>query len=63
VRKPAFERSVIEMRHEALRLELLALIDARVDSLRIDRPAAPKEQFCECLGARRDVDFEGPLVV
>jgi CRISPR-associated protein Cas2 len=63
VQKSVFECSVSEMQYEALKAELLALIDAEVDSLRFYRLMTPKEQFRECFGARREVDFEGPLVV
>jgi CRISPR/Cas system-associated endoribonuclease Cas2 len=51
------------MQYEALKRELVGLIDARVDSLRFYRLAMPKEQYRECFGVQREVDFEGPLVV
>jgi CRISPR-associated protein Cas2 len=63
VQKSVFECSVSEVQYEALKRSLLALIDARFDSLRIYRLATPKEQFRECFGAQREIDFEGPLVV
>ena len=63
VQNSVFECSVSEMQYEVLKRELLALIDVQVDSLRFYRLATPKEQFCECFGVQRDVDFEGPLVV
>ena len=63
VQKSVFECTVNEMQYEKLKRELVALIDAQVDSLRIYRLAMPKEQFCECFGMQRQIDFEGPLVV
>jgi CRISPR-associated protein Cas2 len=63
VQKSVFECSVSEMQLEALKQELLALIDVQVDSLRFYRLATPKEQSCACFGVQREVDFEGPLVV
>ncbi|HJT76443.1 MAG TPA: CRISPR-associated endonuclease Cas2 [Gemmataceae bacterium] len=63
VQKSVFECSVSEMQYEVLKRELLALIDLHVDSLRLYRLAMPKEQFCECFGMQRQVDFEGPLVI
>lgn len=63
VQKSVFECSVKEMQYEALKRELVGLIDARVDSLRFYRLAMPKEQYRECFGVQREVDFEGPLVV
>jgi hypothetical protein len=38
-------------------------MDATQDSLRLYRLPAPKEEYCEVFGVRRDVDFHGPLVV
>jgi hypothetical protein len=46
-----------------LKRQLLDIIDATADSLRFYRLAMPKEQFRECFGVQREVDFEGPLVV
>jgi CRISPR-associated protein Cas2 len=63
VQQSVFECSVSEMQYEQLRCELVALIDIEKDSLRIYRLAMPKEQFCECFGVDRAVDFEGPLVI
>jgi CRISPR-associated protein Cas2 len=63
VQKSVFECSVSDVQYEALKAELLALIDVQVDSLRFYRLMAPKERFRECFGAQHDVDFEGPLVV
>jgi CRISPR-associated protein Cas2 len=63
VQKSVFECTVSEMQYEALKHKLLTLIDVQVDSLRFYRLATPKEQFCECFGVLRDVDFDGPLVV
>jgi CRISPR-associated protein Cas2 len=63
VQKSVFECSVSEMQYEAMKQQLLDLIDARVDNLRIYRLAMPKEQFRECFGVQKEVDFEGPLVV
>ncbi len=63
VQKSVFECSVNDMQYESLKRELLALIDERVDSLRFYRLASPKEQYRECFGTQREVDFEGPLVI
>jgi CRISPR-associated protein Cas2 len=63
VQQSVFECSVSEMQYEELKRELLGIMDQREDSLRLYRLAVPKEQFRECFGARREVDFEGPLVV
>jgi CRISPR-associated protein Cas2 len=63
VQKSVFECSLSEMQYEEFKRELLALIDVEVDSLRLYRLAMPKEQFCECFGVQRDLNFEGPLVV
>jgi CRISPR-associated protein Cas2 len=63
VQKSVFECMVSEMQYEVLRRELTSLMDEQLDSLRIYRLAAPKEQFCECFGKQRDIDFGGPLVV
>lgn len=63
VQQSVFECSVTEMQYEALKHQLLALIDTERDSLRLYRLALPKERFQECFGVQRDVDFEGPLLV
>jgi hypothetical protein len=43
--------------------EPLVLTDVREGSLRISQLAAPEEQFRKCFGARRDVEFGGPLAI
>jgi CRISPR-associated protein Cas2 len=63
VQKSVFECSVNELQYEMLKERLLSVIDAQVDSLRLYRLQLPKEQFRECFGAQREVDFHGPLVV
>jgi CRISPR-associated protein Cas2 len=63
VQKSVFECVVTEIQYEELKRQLLAIIDAQTDSLRLYRLALPKEQFRECFGVQREVDFEGPLVV
>jgi CRISPR-associated protein Cas2 len=63
VQQSVFECSVSEMQYEELKRELLGIMDPREDSLRLYRLAVPKEQYRECFGSRREVDFEGPLVV
>jgi CRISPR-associated protein Cas2 len=63
VQQSVFECSVNEMQYEAMKQQLLDIMDAREDSLRVYRLAVPKEQFRECFGVQREVDFEGPLVV
>jgi CRISPR-associated protein Cas2 len=63
VQKSVFECAVTEAQYEALKQQLLGIMDARLDSLRLYRLAAPKEQFRECFGVSHEVDFEGPLVV
>jgi CRISPR-associated protein Cas2 len=63
VQKSVFECSVNEMQYEALKRGLLALIDTKVDNLRIYRLAMPKDQYRECFGAQHEVDFEAPLVI
>lgn len=63
VQKSVFECSVSEMQYEVLKRELISLMDAEADNLRIYRLPGPREQFCESFGKRREVDFEGPLVV
>jgi CRISPR-associated protein Cas2 len=63
VQKSVFECSVSEMQYEVLKRQLMDIIDATTDSLRFYRLAMPKEQYRECFGVQREVDFEGPLVV
>ena len=62
VQQSVFECSVTEVQYEALKHRLLATIDLGADSLRMYRLASPKEQFRECFGVQREVDFDGPLV-
>jgi CRISPR-associated protein Cas2 len=63
VQKSVFECALTEIQYEALKRQLLDIIDGRVDSLRLYRLAVPREQFRECFGTTREVDFGGPLVV
>jgi CRISPR-associated protein Cas2 len=63
VQESVFECSVTEMQYEVLKQRLLQEMDSTLDSLRIYRLPAPKEQFRECFGVQREVDFHGPLVV
>jgi CRISPR-associated protein Cas2 len=63
VQKSVFECSVSEMQFEKLRHRLLECIDEKEDNLRIYRLQQPKDKFVECYGERRDVDFQGPLVI
>ena len=63
VQKSVFECLVTEAQYEELRQRLLSEIDVAEDSLRLYRLSLPKEQFRECFGTHREVDFGGPLVV
>lgn len=63
VQKSVFECLVNDLQYEQMKHELLSIIDEQKDSLRMYRLAMPKEQYCECFGIGRNVDFEGPLVV
>ena len=61
--QPAPTRMVTEAQYELLRERLLGEVDPQRDSLRLYRLAMPKEQFRECFGVQREIDFDGPLVV
>jgi CRISPR-associated protein Cas2 len=63
VQKSVFECTVTEAQYESLRQRLLDEINIKEDNLRLYRLPLPKDQFRECFGSRREVDFDGPLVV
>jgi CRISPR-associated protein Cas2 len=63
VQKSVFECTVSDVQYEELRRRLLEAIETKEDSLRIYRLAQPREASLECFSARREVDFQGPLIV
>jgi CRISPR-associated protein Cas2 len=63
VQKSVFECVVSELQYECLKQRLLEIIDLAEDNLRLYRLPADKNQFLECFGLHRDIDFEGQLII
>lgn len=63
VQLSVFECRVDEAQLETLRARLFRIMDPDVDSLRIYRLRAPREESVDAFGVDRYVDFDKPLVL
>lgn len=63
VQLSVFECRVNEAQYEALRAELLKVIDAKTDSIRLYRLPASRSQFVEAFGVDHFTDFDEPLIL
>ncbi|WP_448534044.1 CRISPR-associated endonuclease Cas2 [Parathermosynechococcus lividus] len=58
-----FECRVDEAKYEALRAQLVKVIDKETDSLRLYRLLPPREKYVEVFGLDHYVDFDEPLIL
>ncbi|MEM0326870.1 MAG: CRISPR-associated endonuclease Cas2, partial [Desulfurococcaceae archaeon] len=58
-----FECRVTAAQYEALRAKLFKIIDPKSDSLRIYKLRGSREEFVECFGLDKFIDFDEPLVM
>ncbi|MBW4518138.1 MAG: CRISPR-associated endonuclease Cas2 [Scytolyngbya sp. HA4215-MV1] len=63
VQLSVFECRVNEAQYEALRAQLVGIIDAKVDNLRFYRLPAPRGKYIEHFGVDHYTDFDEPLVL
>jgi len=63
VQLSVFECRVNEAQYEAFRAQLLKVIDQKVDSIRLYRLPASREQSVESFGVDNYTDFDEPLIV
>lgn len=57
-----FECRVNEAQYEALRAQLVGIIDSKIDNLRLYKLPASREQHLECFGVDKYIDFDEPLI-
>jgi CRISPR-associated protein Cas2 len=63
VQLSVFECRVNDAQYESLRAELVKIMDAKLDSLRIYKLATSRELCLECYGIDKYVDFDEPLIL
>lgn len=63
VQLSVFECQVNESQYEALRAQLVSIINKKIDNLRFYKLPTSREKAVETYGVDRYIDFEGPLVL
>lgn len=63
VQLSVFECRVSQAQYEALRAELVSIIDAKQDNLRFYRLPTPREKYFEQFGVDHYTDFDEPLII
>lgn len=63
VQLSVFECRVSLSQYEALRAELVSIIDPKLDNLRFYKLPAPREKYFEQFGIDHYTDFDEPLII
>lgn len=63
VQLSVFECRVNQAQYESLRAQLVGIIDAKTDNLRLYRLPAPREKHLEQFGVDHYTDFDEPLIL
>lgn len=63
VQKSVFECSLNEMQLDVLKHRLLSVMSEAEDSLRIYQLPQPRDRYLWTYGVRREIDYDGPLIV
>jgi CRISPR-associated protein Cas2 len=63
VQLSVFECRVTQAQYEALRDQLVNIIDIKTDNLRLYRLPAPREEHLEQFGIEHYTDFDEPLII
>ena len=63
VQYSVFECQVDEAQYEALRAQLVKIINLKVDSIRLYKLSTSRDQCVESYGVDRYIDFNEPLVL
>jgi len=63
VQLSVFECRVTPAQYETLRAELIRIMDAKLDNLRLYKLPTPREQYFEQYGVDHYVDFDKPLII
>ncbi|MGD1908538.1 MAG: CRISPR-associated endonuclease Cas2 [Leptolyngbyaceae cyanobacterium] len=63
VQLSVFECRVTPAQYEAMRSQLLDIMDPKVDNLRLYKIPAPREKHLEQFGIDHYTDFDDPLII
>jgi CRISPR-associated protein Cas2 len=63
VQLSVFECQVNEVQYEALRAQLVGIINKKLDNLRFYKLSTPREKSVEVYGVDYYVDFDEPLIL
>ncbi|MGF1603403.1 MAG: CRISPR-associated endonuclease Cas2 [Thermosynechococcaceae cyanobacterium] len=63
VQYSVFECQVDEAQYEALRAQLVGIINKKLDNLRFYKLLSPREKAVEAYGIDRYIDFDEPLIL
>jgi CRISPR-associated protein Cas2 len=63
VQLSVFECQVNEVQYEALRAQLVSIINKKLDNLRFYKLSMPREKSVEAYGVDYYVDFDEPLIL
>lgn len=58
-----FACQVNQAQYEALRAQLVSVINKKLDNLRFDRLSTPRQKAVEAYGMDHNIDFDQPLIL